>query len=236
MGLLTRLPVWRLVPEAPARFVAAIWAYPLVGALVGVIGAGIYAGCTLLGVSPAVSAIWTVAAMLLVTGGLHEDGLADTLDGLGGGGTAERKLAIMRDSRIGAFGAMGLVLVLILQVAALTAIGTASGVAVALVVSGAVSRGGIIVALLTTGPARKDGMASGLSEPPLREACAGLGFAALAAIVLAPGGFAAIAVLTVAAAVGMARLARAQIGGHTGDILGATAILAECAALSVLAR
>ena len=103
--LLTRLPVgWLATSAEPARLADAVWAFPVVGAVVGAIGGAVFWVCARLGMPPAVAAVWTLASMLLVTGALHEDGLADTADGLGGGRTRERKLEIMRDSRIGTFG------------------------------------------------------------------------------------------------------------------------------------
>lgn len=236
-GLLTRLPIWRVVPDAPANFAAGVWAYPVVGGIVGAIGGFIYALCWHIGLPPAIAGIWTVAAMLLTTGALHEDGLADTADGLGGGASAERKLAIMRDSRIGSYGALALVLALATRGVAITEIARPLDVAAALIVSGAVSRATIIVVLLASQPARKDGMAAVLSEIPSAQACAGLAIAALLAILLLPSGsFLALVAITITTGIGAAMLARAQIGGHTGDILGASAIVADCLVLTLLAR
>src|ERR1019366_4569859 len=109
--LLTRLPVgWFSGTQAPAGIADAVWAFPIAGAVVGGIGGGVFWGCSALGLPPAVAAVWTLVATLLVTGALHEDGLADTADGFGGGRTREQKLEIMRDSRIGSFGALAVML------------------------------------------------------------------------------------------------------------------------------
>ena len=109
--LLTRLPMgWLTTSVGPGRLADAVWAFPVVGAVVGAIGGAVFWFCTRLGMPPGVAAVWTLVSMLLVTGALHEDGLADFADGLGGGRTRERKLAIMRDSRIGTFGGLALML------------------------------------------------------------------------------------------------------------------------------
>lgn len=236
-GLLTRLPIWRLVPDSPVSFAASVWAYPVVGGLLGGLGGLVYSVCWHFGLPPTVAAIWTIAAMLLATGALHEDGLADTMDGLGGGATAERKLAIMRDSRIGSYGALALILALSIRGSAMALIASPFQVVTALVVAHAASRATIIVVLLAASPARSDGMASGLSKIPVIEACVGLAVAALVAILLVPSGLLLALVAVIAGSgIGAAMLAKAQIGGHTGDILGASAVIAECAVLSLLAR
>jgi len=91
--------------HAPPDFEASDWALPLVGALVGVLAGAALLIAMRLGLSPTLAATVAVATMALVTGALHEDGLADFVDGIGGGATPERKLEIMRDSRLGAYGA-----------------------------------------------------------------------------------------------------------------------------------
>src|SRR5437763_523525 len=100
---------------------AACWALPLIGLIVGAIAALVLLGAAWIGMTPAVAAGLALAAAVLVTGGLHEDGLADTADGLGGGKDRDHKLAIMRDSRIGSYGVLALMLTLGLRWSALTA-------------------------------------------------------------------------------------------------------------------
>jgi adenosylcobinamide-GDP ribazoletransferase len=222
--LLTRLPVGRF---ASARG-GGVWAYPLVGAVVGIIAAAGFWAAIRLGLPPAIAAIGAVAASVLTTGALHEDGLADTADGFGGGATVARKLEIMRDSRIGSFGALALMLALGLRVAALAALADPARVAVALIAAAALGRGAMIGMLLTLPPARTDGMAASLGPTPLTPGAVGLAIAA--AGVLLPHGARAVVAALLAGAV-MVWLARRQIGGHTGDVLGATEQAAECAVL-----
>jgi adenosylcobinamide-GDP ribazoletransferase len=235
--LLTRLPMAWLAPGGapPAPLTDSVWAFSLVGAVVGSLAGVIYWACFCLGLPPAVAAAWTLAAALLITGALHEDGLADTADGFGGGRTRERRLEIMRDSRIGSFGALALMLSLAARGTAIAILATPLHVATALIVAGALGRTGIVIVLLALAPARSDGLAAELRERrPMRAAVAVAVAAALAATqfstlsALAAGG-AALAV-----ALGFAWTARRQIGGYTGDVLGATSVLVECAVLSLM--
>ena len=231
-GLLTRLPVGHL----GADHAAAVWSYPVVGAALGGFGAAVYAVSHALGLPPMLSAIWTLVAMTLATGGLHEDGLADTADGLGGGRTRERRLAIMRDSRIGAYGACALILALAMRMTAIAAIATPWRVAAALVAAGALGRAAILLALATTRPAREDGLSATLAVIPGRAVLAGAGLAVMAAgLAIGPRQASYLCVAAAGVALGLARLAARRIGGHTGDTLGAAEIVTECVVLSLLA-
>jgi adenosylcobinamide-GDP ribazoletransferase len=228
--LLTRLPVAALsrgaVPPA-----ACVWAFPVVGLVIGGIGGAIFWAAAALGLPPVIAAIASVAATILATGGLHEDGLADTADGLGGGGTRTRKLEIMRDSRIGSFGAVALMVVLATRIAALATLGHPAAVAMASIVAAMLGRGAMICLLAVLRPARADGLAAPLAATPMPRSLFGLAIAATA--MLLPGGPAAL-VAACLAALAMGGVARRQIGGYTGDILGATEQLAECAALAAM--
>lgn len=229
LGLMTRLPLGRWpMPEAPEGFARAAWAYPLAGALAGWLAGGAQALLLWAGMPPALATAWALAALLLLTGALHEDGLADMADGFGGGRDRERKLAIMRDSRIGSYGALALLLSLGLRGAALALLASPLAWAAA----GALSRAALLLPLGLLRPARAEGLAAGLGRagvPP------GLALGVGLAFLLLPAGAALAATLAAAlAGLGVAWLARRQVGGHTGDILGACAVLAECAALSAL--
>jgi adenosylcobinamide-GDP ribazoletransferase len=243
LGLLTRLPTaWLPQHQDAAGFARAIWAYPLVGFGIGAFGGAILAAGLWLGLPPMLAALWSLAATLLLTGGFHEDGLADTADGFGGGRDTARKLEIMRDSRIGSYGVLALVLALGLRAASLAALpaggawGATLGLAAACGAAGALGRGVILGLLWALPPARRNGMASGLGQPSRVPLLAGLGLAALPALAFLPPRTALAAlVLSALAVLALARLARRQIGGHTGDVLGAGAVAGECMALTVLA-
>jgi adenosylcobinamide-GDP ribazoletransferase len=226
--LLTRLPVGSLSRRAVPPGETA-WAWPLAGAAIGSIGAAIYWGARAIGLPSALAAIWSVAATVLATGGLHEDGLADTADGLGGGRTRERKLDIMRDSRIGGFGALALILSVATRVTALALLGSPLAVAAAWLCAAVAGRAAMLALLLALKPARPDGLAAPLGDTPKPRAIAGLALAAL--VVVLPGGLAALAAAALAT-LAIGRIAHRQIGGYTGDILGAAEQLAECAALT----
>lgn len=230
--LLTRLPVgWvigaRPFPEAER----CVWAYPLVGALVGALGWAVFALCRAMAMPPLLAAVWTVAAMVLVTGGLHEDGLSDVADGFGGGRTRERKLAIMRDSRVGSYGVLALVLAVAVRV---VAIASMPFVGPALIAAGALSRAAMVGPALLPA-ARADGLGAALVVG-WRAVLAGAVLGGAIGVAALPGWLGVGAILVACgAAAGVAGLARGQIGGFTGDVLGGCAVVTECAVLSFLA-
>ena len=221
LTLLTRLPVSRMIGCYP-RPGDCVWAYPPVGVVVGGLGALTLWLAAAAGISRPVAAVLALAATALVTGALHEDGLADTADGFGGGRTREAKLAIMRDSRIGSFGALALMLSLALRGAALA---TTPRPIAAMMTAAVLGRAAMLIPLLQS-PARVDGLAADLSQTSRGTLVAGLLLAAPLA-----GEFSAAALAAGAAALGMALLARRQVGGYTGDVLGAAEQVAEIAAL-----
>jgi len=224
-------------PAGPA-FSRFAWAAPLAGALIGALAALALALALWLRLPPTLAAVAAVATLALVCGGLHEDGLADFADGLSAGRSREERLAIMRDSRIGAFGAIALTLALIARVSAVAALarGGWGPAAAALILAGAAARLGALVPLTTLAPARADGLgaSAGRLAPPTFLAAA----AATAAVALIVG-LAALGVgralfaaaLAASAAGGIAALAQRRLGGQTGDVAGAAEQAAEVAAL-----
>ena len=219
-SVLTRLPVGA-APAAEGDVAAAGWAFPLVGAGIGALSALAYFLAQALGLSIAVAALLAVGAAVAVTGAFHEDGLADTVDGFGGGRTRDAKLTIMRDSRHGTFGILALVFGIGLRAAALAAIGDPIHAGLALIAAHAVSRGALPPLMRLLSPARADGLGAAAGRPTLVVAivAAALGTAIGTAVLgpVAGGG----AVLVTAAALALAAiLAQRQIGGYTGDVLG----------------
>jgi adenosylcobinamide-GDP ribazoletransferase len=209
-----------------------LWAFPLVGAAVGAIGAAAFA---MFAAVPALGAVAALGAMALATGALHEDGLADTADGFGGGRTAERKRAIMRDSRIGTFGAIALMLTLGARGTALAALADPVRASAALVASAAIGRACILLPVLAMRPAQ-EGLAAPLLDRRPATVLAGLALAAFGAFALLSPGPALQAMAGAAAAtLALGVAAQRQIGGYTGDVLGATAVLGETAALAAVA-
>lgn len=216
---LTRLPTPSLASCAPDAVGRSAPYFPIAGQLVGLIGGGVLIAAAQFwtGWLPALLA---VAAGVLATGGLHEDGLADAADGLGGGRTPERRLAIMKDSTIGVFGVLALCLTLGAKIGALSDLSPWRAAA-ALILAHGLARAACVVAMAALPYA---GAASAAKEgEPVRPSAAVAAFALLLAawpLVLMPGWSAAVLAGAAAAAL-PAIAAHRLIGGRTGDILGA---------------
>lgn len=234
LQFLTRLPVRGAAAHAPARLGEAAFAFPLVGLVVGGIGAAVWAGATALGVPPLAGATLALGATLLVTGALHEDGLADIADGLGGGADRARALDIMRDSRIGAYGAAALGISLVLRVACLSALTLWPG-ALALVIAHVAGRTALLVPLVSLPYARAEGL--GLATAGARPGTLLVALAFAAPITALAGEAEGLAALLAALGAGLVVRARLQrrLQGFTGDGLGAAEQAGEMAALVVLA-
>lgn len=231
--LLTRLPAGQLQPPAPSLS-AALWAFPLAGLAVGGLAALTMALGLWLHLSTNVAAGLAIAVGILATGALHEDGLADLADGFGGGRDRDQKLAIMRDSRIGSYGALALILSVGLRWQTIAALPGAEAVWALLVIAAA-SRAGLPLVIWRLPAARPDGLGKSAAGANWR----GVWVAALVgAIALACGlGPAKAALVALAMALTgfcIARLALRQIGGQTGDVLGAMQQTTELAAWVML--
>jgi adenosylcobinamide-GDP ribazoletransferase len=228
----TRIPIGRITFGGVGDFTRALWALPVAGAAVGAIAAVVYAAAAALGVPTLAAAALSVCAGLVATGALHEDGLSDTADGFGGGATRARKLDIMRDSRVGAYGACAVAMSLVLRTAALAAVSGPGRAALALIAAHAAARAVLPAFMLALPPARADGLsaAAGRPSPAVAVAALALGLAALGAAFAPARAAAAVAVLALVF-FAMARLCRRQIGGQTGDTLGALEQAAEIAIL-----
>ncbi|WP_141260727.1 adenosylcobinamide-GDP ribazoletransferase [Komagataeibacter diospyri] len=235
IGLLTRMPVgWLAHDGLPYSMTRSIWCWPLVGGGAGACGGLLYAGLLWLGIAALPAAGLGVGMLLLACGGLHEDGLADMADGCGGGQDRARKLEIMRDSRVGSYGVMAVVIALLVRVTALAAMPGAMAI-MAMSVAGALARAVMVVVLWRLPPARSDGLASSMAALPGYALVACMGLAGLCATVLLPLPRATLAcAVAIGTAVIMCLFARRQIGGQTGDVLGATAVVTECAILAAL--
>jgi adenosylcobinamide-GDP ribazoletransferase len=238
---LTRLPLGRVLtaPAASAPGLTpglahALRAFPLVGAAIGLGAALVYWLAGLFGLSPLPAALLTVGATVWLTGGLHEDGLADCADGFGGGRDRDAKLLIMRDSRIGSYGVLALVVGVGLRAAALADLNPADGVA-ALVAAHAASRAAMPLLMALLEPARPDGLAASLGRPS-EAVLAQAVILGVLICALMTGPFPGIVALSFAALAlaGLETLARRQIGGYTGDVLGAAQQVTETAILLAL--
>ena len=233
----TRLNLGPPAPAAPLDIARIAWAAPVAGAVVGLIGALVLALTALLGLPLLLRAGLATAALVAATGALHEDGLADVADGFGGGTTRERKLEIMRDSRIGAYGAIALALALILRVGALAAAldgGFWRG-SLSLILVAALSRAAALTPLALLAPARADGAGAAAGLLDSSALAAAWGSALVIALVLGLAALGLIhallaALMSGAGALGVVALARRAIGGQTGDVAGAAQQCGEIAA------
>lgn len=227
-GLLSRLPV----PTRAFTGARSVWVWPLVGAGIGLVAGLVGMAAAWAGLPPGVTAAMVMAVGVILTGAMHEDGLADSADGLFGGWTPERRLEIMKDSRIGSYGMLALMLVGLARWAALTALITAApGLLVpTLIAAGALSRAPMAVMMALMPNARQGGLSAGAGRPPLPRALLACAIALAMAGAVSPD----VTVFALAAslpALGMALLAQRRIKGQTGDILGAAQHLSDTAIL-----
>ncbi len=234
-GLLTRLPVRVDSDWAAARGADAAWAYPLVGLILGVIGALTAVICGWFGLAEGLAAGLVLVALAVVTGALHEDGLADCADGFWGGWDKARRLDIMKDSRIGAYGVLALIFAVGLKWAALAEAFAAGWLWGSVLVPAVISRAAMVVVMHALPHARRDGLSQSVGRAKREVAIGAVAIAGVVALVFA--GWVAIWAGVVAAAVTLAvmALARAKIAGQTGDVLGATQQVVEIAVLLVIA-
>jgi adenosylcobinamide-GDP ribazoletransferase len=234
-GLLTRIPVPHPEAAHPGDLARAERAFPLIGAAVGALVGLVYLLLLATGIPALAAAALALGASALATGGFHEDGLADLADGFGGGRDRAAKLEIMRDSRLGTYGALILLVSFSAKMAALAALPRSAAIP-GLIATHALARGPLPLVAMIMPNARSDGLATaaGRVEPFVATTAAVL--ALIIALVCLPP----MAALMAAAATGLgaaavAVLAKRQIGGITGDVLGAAEQVGETAVLLVLA-
>ena len=231
LGLLTRLPVGRLRRHSGAE---GAWAWPLAGLVVGALaalaaGAGLAAGLPV-----AAAAGLALAVQAGATGGLHEDGLADLADGVWGGRDRARRLEIMKDSRIGSYGVIALVLAYGLRWSALTALLEAGAAWGPLLAAGALSRAAMPAVMAALPAARPGGLSAAVGRPNGGIALAAAALATGIALLVAGGAGLWAAVWVALVALWVGRLALSRLGGQTGDVLGAVQVATETAALLAL--
>ena len=234
--LLTRIPIpWARLnptnPELKPNINRSLWAFPLVGFCVSVIGAMVFTFSLALHLPSLLAAALAILAMIFTTGGYHEDGLADVADGFGGGREKDRKLEIMRDSWVGTYGIIALVMSLVLRVITLGYMSLSLAIA-ALLVTGALSRFWMLCTLKAMAPARKAGSSAAAGIPQNHHILIAAAFSLGVCFLLLPVTyvFPVIAVAFVAFLV-VSLISHQQIGGHTGDVLGTVQQVTEIAIL-----
>lgn len=234
LGFYTLLPVARLgLPEV--KFAEAQWAAPIAGAVIGALAGAAYGAATWLSLPPMLAAALTLGFVLLVTGSLHEDGVADVADAFGGGNTRERKLEILKDSRNGTFGVVALVMTLLARWAAMASIGGPGPAFVALIGAHAASRALLPAMMNLVPPARPTGLAASIGKVPGNEMLVALALGMAALLPLGAGAAVAAVVCLALLFFAMKWLTERQIGGQTGDVLGALQQGGEIVVLFVVA-
>ena len=230
MSFLTVLPVANADGSPGERLGRAY--FPAIGALVGLAAAAVFVVTSAIA-TPLLAAAAAVATLSALTGAIHLDGLADSADGLLARGDVARRLEVMRDPRLGSYGVTAIVLVLVLEVAALSPMSPARAIA-ALVIAGALSRLATLSVLVFTPYVRSTGLGVAAWDSKHRAIDLAVGAAGTAIVCLLDWRRALIAVVLVSlTALLVVVLARRRIGGATGDVCGATAELCELASLVV---
>ena len=231
ISLLTRISVPVDHSRAGIRAKNATWAYPIVGALIGTLSGIIFLSLNSLGLSPGFCAAITLLLLIAITGGMHEDGLADCADGFWGGQNSVRRLEIMKDSSIGVYGACTLILFLIAQwslfelLISQNPIWTLAGI-------GAISRLPMVIAMRFVPNARNNGLSATVGKPQLISIhIAIITTFIIALICFGISGF-LIILIGLLFALPVFVVAKAKIGGQTGDVLGASQKFAEMATLA----
>lgn len=230
-AFLTRLPFRPGGDVVMSDLGPASRAFPLIGLLVGVFAGGALWLGAKADLHPLACGFIGLTVSAWITGALHEDGLADFVDGIGAR-TRERRLEIMRDSHIGTFGVLALVFSVGAKVALLAGFLGPGLAATALIAAVTISRAPIAVIMWRQAPARKDGLGRDAGQPTSADATIAMALAALCAVSLLGWAVGGLAVMMALCAAGMvAWLARKRLGGYTGDVLGAAQQAAEIAVL-----
>ncbi|WP_350333680.1 adenosylcobinamide-GDP ribazoletransferase [Coralliovum pocilloporae] len=229
-------------PQAMPAFERGAGVVPLAGLLIGLLPAfTLWLGLTL-SLPPLSAAILAIIVQLFLTGALHEDGLADVLDGFWGGMTRERRLEIMKDSRVGSYGVLGLVASLILKTSLLAGLAESAspvmspGIAALLYLAAfPVSRGPMVWLWHRLGNARASGLSHDAGRPDRLSALSAAGLSVAVGVIpiafVTSGGAILGLILAFAVAFACASVARRKIGGQTGDVLGACQQCCELAYL-----
>ena len=238
VSFLTRIPISKdLLFER--SLMDAAWSFPLIGGLVGFLGGMVVLLLSYFNISPIIISFLTIGAIILLTGGLHEDGLADTADGFGSNKRPEDKIRVMRDSQIGVYGTLALIITILMKVSALSELidnDHISTCVIALVVSGALSRSSMIGIAFFLENASETGLATLAGKPSPSSIGVCFFISILLCVFLLPlTKVLAAILLSLVATVIIGVLSKKQINGYTGDILGTSQILSETVILIYLA-
>ena len=237
IGFFTRLPV-PMDKETAARPLAdASWAFPIAGLIVGLCGSAVITLGAGLNLPSLVLSFLAIGSMIFLTGALHEDGLADCADGLWSGDDNEKRLAIMHDSRIGAFGVIALVLMLGIKATAIAHLITAAGIwdtVLGILAAACLSRGALPCIMRLAPLASERGRAANAGKPGQQEMLVAAGISLLICLLCLGFGITVFSILiggSLCAALTV--IATNRIGGYNGDVLGAQQQILDVATLTV---
>jgi len=211
-------------------------AFPFAGIIIGAIGALVLFVGARAGLHPLAASILAIGAGMLASGAIHEDGLADVFDGFGGGANKTQKLEIMKDSRIGTYGMAALIITTVLKATLLAGFPGPGMAAGALFIANVLPRAGLPLMMVMLKPAKKSGLGHGAGTPKKDDAIISVVIGALVAALVFGLSVGIIALL--AAGLGMALMgyiAKRQIGGLSGDVLGGAEQIGENFVLVFLA-
>tara|TARA_Y100001978_G_scaffold70122_1_gene62976 strand:+ start:160 stop:951 length:792 start_codon:yes stop_codon:yes gene_type:complete len=234
----TRIPIHFTV-KYHRTLMQACWCFPLIGAGIGLVGGTFLYLLLVIQIPVAISAVITICFIMVLTGALHEDGLADTVDGLGGGEDKKSKIEKMRDSRIGSYGVLAILLLTLIKLNAIISLATGKPYEIAIlsiICAHSLSRFSIIIIPYFSIPASNEGLARYAGKPAARGIIGSFLLTSILILILLPFDQAilsAVLAILVAGAVGL--LANFQIKGYTGDILGAAQQVSEVTVLVYLA-
>jgi adenosylcobinamide-GDP ribazoletransferase len=242
VAFLSRIPVPdRFFLGQNGSYSRAVWAFPIAGLLIAIVPALVLYTMSRFG-DALVASLVALSLMTIVTGALHEDGLADAADGLGGGRDKDHALLIMKDSRIGSYGVVALILSFALRAASLAALVRVDAglAAMAMLAAASVSRAAMIWHWSALPPARDNGVAAAVGAPEDKARNIALLTGAIIGVFLIAlhlglwGGLFAV-LLAAGAGSAFTRFVRRKLGGHTGDTIGATQQICEIALMTALA-
>ncbi len=237
LRFLTRLPVPFARTIDPPPLAQSMRMFSVAGAFIGVLLGAALVAARYLHLPPLLSGLLVTVLGLLLTGALHEDGIADVADGFGGGHTPERRLEIMRDSRIGSYGALALIVTVLARAGCYGVLMSSPWLTVIAVLAAvqAFSRAMVVDLMWAERPARSDGLSVMAGRPSSQVAVfaivVGLGLMGLCTLLVAPEKVVVALGLALAATAIVRRLAVKLIGGQTGDVCGAVQVTSEIAML-----
>ncbi|MCX7560888.1 adenosylcobinamide-GDP ribazoletransferase [Sulfitobacter sp. F26204] len=233
MSLLTRLPLPAGAQTATgARPMAfAAWAYPLVGIVVACLAATVGWAAFAIHLPATVAAMLVLLTGIVVTGAMHEDGLADCADGFWGGWTRTRRLEIMKDSLIGTYGVIALILGLGLKWLAMSALLDSGVLLAALLASAVISRAAMVGLMFALPNARRSGLSQQTGRPPRGAVMIAGVIGLITLLFLTPAPIGLSVLMITAALFSCGIIAKAKIAGQTGDVLGATQQITEITVL-----